>query len=178
MSDQQATIKIGFIGAGRMAQALAKGLANQKQGSARNSSSEDRNTDSRLQSADVFFLDPNDEAATAFSSLHPGGNRCQSSAELAESSSIILLAVKPQVMDEVLNELARSISQRHLVVSVAAGIPISRYAETLGTERIIRVMPNTSLSDRPGNVCNVLPRNGQAVGSIAGSHDPGIRRQG
>ncbi len=62
-----------------------------------------------------------------------------------QRSDIVLLAVKPQVIDEVVKELAPLIdSDRHLIISIAAGISLSRL-ETLLPENtpIVRVMPNT-----------------------------------
>lgn len=65
-------------------------------------------------------------------------------AELAASSGIILLAVKPQTMTDVLNELRSHVSHKPLVLSIAAGIPVSMLEGVLpeGTS-VVRVMPNT-----------------------------------
>ncbi|MCS7224798.1 MAG: pyrroline-5-carboxylate reductase [Armatimonadetes bacterium] len=63
----------------------------------------------------------------------------------ARQSHILLLAVKPQVMDEVLTELVPAVNPtQHLVISIAAGIPIAKIEKHLpeGTP-IVRVMPNT-----------------------------------
>lgn len=60
-------------------------------------------------------------------------------------SDIVLLCVKPQVMDEVLADIAPAINpQRHTVISIAAGIPIAKIEAALpeGTP-VVRVMPNT-----------------------------------
>lgn len=55
----------------------------------------------------------------------------------------ILLAVKPQVLREVVGEVRPLIRPEHLIVSIVAGISLELLSEWLGTERIIRVMPNT-----------------------------------
>ena len=62
----------------------------------------------------------------------------------ASDADTILLAVKPQVMDMVLADLKRVVTPEHLVVSIAAGVTVSRIQAGLekGT-RVIRVMPNT-----------------------------------
>lgn len=63
---------------------------------------------------------------------------------LADELQIILLAVKPQVMDTVLEEIAPHINDSHLLISIAAGYPISKMENILGTDkRLVRVMPNT-----------------------------------
>jgi pyrroline-5-carboxylate reductase len=61
----------------------------------------------------------------------------------AESAEVVLLAVKPQVMDGVLAELAPVITDRHLVVSIAAGITTATIEAALGDIPVVRCMPNT-----------------------------------
>ena len=58
-------------------------------------------------------------------------------------SDILFLAVKPQIMPLVLSQIADTIDDSLLVVSIAAGVSLSTISEALGTTRIIRVMPNT-----------------------------------
>ncbi|HCU37591.1 MAG TPA: pyrroline-5-carboxylate reductase [Armatimonadetes bacterium] len=59
-----------------------------------------------------------------------------------EASEMVLLAVKPQVLDAVLDAVAGAVGGR-LVISIAAGVPIARYEQALGADTpIIRVMPN------------------------------------
>lgn len=63
--------------------------------------------------------------------------------DVVKGCEIIILAVKPQNMDDVTSEIVGLMSPDKLIVSIAAGIPLSYLTERLGTERIIRVMPNT-----------------------------------
>jgi len=73
-----------------------------------------------------------------------GGSVVDSNAEVAAGADVIVLAVKPQQMSEVLAGLAPAITDDHLVVSIAAGITLQTLADGLGeTTRLIRVMPNT-----------------------------------
>jgi pyrroline-5-carboxylate reductase len=65
-------------------------------------------------------------------------------AEVAERSDVLVLAVKPQSMRAVLEELRPQVTSEHLVVSVAAGITLDALSAGLGLgRRLIRVMPNT-----------------------------------
>ncbi|HSH27904.1 MAG TPA: pyrroline-5-carboxylate reductase, partial [Wenzhouxiangella sp.] len=65
-------------------------------------------------------------------------------AEAARGAHVLVVAVKPQVMDEVLASVARVVDTETLVISVAAGMPIARIKERLGGhDRIVRAMPNT-----------------------------------
>ena len=67
-----------------------------------------------------------------------------SNVSLLNELRIIVLSVKPQVMDTVLEEIKPHIGPEHLIVSVAAGYPVSRIEELIGSDkRVVRVMPNT-----------------------------------
>jgi len=75
----------------------------------------------------------------------------EKNAEVAAWADVILLAVEPQVLDEVLREIASVVDDSKLVLSVAAGYPLARLQRYLpGTRRIVRAMPNTPSSIREG----------------------------
>lgn len=94
-----------------------------------------------LPSDQLVLIDPNPSDATvAFAAetkcrlqQQPGG----------VLTHVIVLAVKPQVMREVLAELQPSVGPHTLVISIAAGISIASISEGLATGRVIRTMPNT-----------------------------------
>ena len=64
-------------------------------------------------------------------------------ASVAKASDILILAVKPQTMGHVLENLRPSINKNCLVVSIAAGFTLSQIQEGLGTDTVVRAMPNT-----------------------------------
>ncbi|MEK7235186.1 MAG: pyrroline-5-carboxylate reductase [Nitrospirota bacterium] len=71
--------------------------------------------------------------------------------EAVEGAQVILLAVEPQVLDEVLADIAPAVGPSQLVVSVAAGYPLARMARRLpGTSRLVRAMPNSPSTIREG----------------------------
>jgi pyrroline-5-carboxylate reductase len=75
-----------------------------------------------------------------------GSNR-----EAAAGAQVIILAVEPQVLDEVLTDIAPAVGPSQLIVSVAAGYPIARIARHLpGIRRIVRAMPNSPSAIREG----------------------------
>jgi pyrroline-5-carboxylate reductase len=118
--------RIGFIGAGKMATALAKGLI-----------------ETGCAVADqVVASDPLPAARGEFVRVS-GAREAATNAEVAAAADVLFLAVKPQMMSAVMAELRPSLTPQHLVVSIAAGITLGTLAEGLGTERLIRVMPNT-----------------------------------
>ncbi len=58
-------------------------------------------------------------------------------------TAVLVLAVKPQIIDQVMAEVRPSVGMHTLVISIAAGISLARLSAGLGTERIVRTMPNT-----------------------------------
>ena len=63
---------------------------------------------------------------------------------LVRGSEIVVLAVKPQILAEVLDEVRPEVTTRQLFVSIAAGVPLRRLESGLGGRaRVVRVMPNT-----------------------------------
>jgi pyrroline-5-carboxylate reductase len=64
--------------------------------------------------------------------------------ELAGNSRVVILAVKPQIVDPVLEQYRELLGREHLIISIAAGVSIAQLEKGLGSSRsIIRVMPNT-----------------------------------
>ena len=120
------SLSIGFVGAGRMATALAKGLA-------RGVSSPEN----------IVACDPAPAALNAFAKEIDCGT-AESISDVCKRSSIVVLAVKPQVLANVLAECREFLKPTHLVVSIAAGVPLRTMTNALGAEtRLVRVMPNT-----------------------------------
>ncbi len=118
---------LGFIGAGNMATALIKGLIKSGIYKKEHLLAADQ-SDTSLKKAGEEF----------------GIRCCASNLELASDSAVILLAVKPQNMRDVLEEIKGQIRKDHLIISIAAGIPLKMIREILGKDLpMIRVMPNT-----------------------------------
>jgi pyrroline-5-carboxylate reductase len=63
--------------------------------------------------------------------------------KVCEFADIVVLAVKPQILDTVVKDIAKTLAQGKLLVSVAAGVPLSRIEANLEPgARVVRVMPN------------------------------------
>lgn len=119
--------KFGFIGSGKMATALIQGVLRAGLAKPANVTASDTLPEAReklQQDTGVTVIDSN--------------------AQVVHRSDVVVLAVYPQVVLQVLPEIAPIVSDRHLVVSIAAGITTRQLLDGLGAERrVVRVMPNT-----------------------------------
>ena len=118
---------IGFIGAGRMARALAGGFVRAD----------------LVGAGQVIAADPDSTARTQFSRDVPGCLVTEDNMEVLGHSNVVFLSVKPQNISTATATLRAGITDEKLIVSIAAGVTLGRLTSELGTERIVRVMPNT-----------------------------------
>ncbi len=120
--------KIGFVGAGNMAGALIKGLL----------------LSGTVTPPQILASDVRDERLAELSAEH-GIATTKDNAKLAAWADVIVLAVKPQVIDKVIASVTGSIRPGTLVISIAAGVPIESLEARLPNDaRVIRTMPNTA----------------------------------
>ena len=119
--------RIGFLGAGQMATALAKGFVAAQ----------------FLKESDVVAFDPVPAAARSFQAAVSGSTFAGSNAEVAAHCDVLFLAVKPQQMTEVMQQVKESASSDKLFVSIAAGVTLANLSAGLNSQRVVRVMPNT-----------------------------------
>ena len=117
---------VGFIGAGKMASAIASGICRGETTS----------------SLPICFYDPLPEAAENFRKVAPSAESCESGADVCQRSDVLILAVKPQVLPQIATDLRESVAET-LMISVAAGHTLDSLASWLDSHRVIRVMPNT-----------------------------------
>lgn len=118
---------IGFIGCGKMAQAMIKGIVNSGMKSRFNISAHDVDT-----------------AVLSAACRQYGIRKEKSNLDVLKNNRIIILAVKPQTIAEALAPLKGSITRAHLIISIAAGVSVKKIQGLLGTScAVVRVMPNT-----------------------------------
>jgi pyrroline-5-carboxylate reductase len=91
---------------------------------------------------DIIVSEPREDRRTYLEKTY-GAKTTSDNKEVVRQSAIILLAVKPQNMDDVTSEIAPFITGEKLVVSIAAGITLPYLTSRLKTSKIVRVMPNT-----------------------------------
>ena len=117
---------IGFIGAGNMATSLAGGMVAKG-----------------IRPARIWMSDPSKDRLDEVAQLH----RVHVSTEnrdVAGRVDVLVLAVKPQMMEQVCTDLRDLIAERQpLVISIAAGVTVGNLRNWLGSTPIVRCMPNT-----------------------------------
>lgn len=149
-----ATLKIGFLGAGKMASALAKGFVASKLVAPK-----------QLIASDVY------EGARAAFAAEVGGSVTESNLEVLRFANVIVLAVKPNQVAAVIAELKPAFTARHLLVSIAAGVTLAHLEAALPPKsRVIRVMPNTPALVGAG-------ASGYALGSQATTEDGALAQR-
>ena len=122
-----ATQRIGFVGAGNMAEALVRGLV--KGG--------------HIAAERIIASAPRqerlDELARGYGIGVTLDNR-----EVARASDLVVLSVKPQILDKVLREIGDALRPGTLVISIAAGVDAAKIETAVGDSvRVVRAMPNT-----------------------------------
>ncbi|MBE7036299.1 MAG: pyrroline-5-carboxylate reductase [Ruminococcaceae bacterium] len=121
-------MKLGFIGGGNMAFAIAGGVL----------------ASSLCSEKEIFVSDPNPEALKKFKKL---GISVKDNNRGALQGDFIILAVKPFILPFVLTELKEKYASEikdKVFITIAAGVEIAVIKETLGFDaKVIRVMPNT-----------------------------------
>ncbi len=142
--------KIGFIGCGKMASAIIKGIISSKFVPVENLKGSEVNCDVAEAAQKRLGI----EVLT--------DNKC-----LTMDSDVIFVATKPNYAGAVLNEIKEELTPEKLVVSIAAGVSTSKIEDIIGRNRVIRVMPNT-----PALVLEGM--SGICKGSYASDEDAGF----
>lgn len=118
--------KIGFIGGGNMAEAFIKGLLN-----------------GGCPAEDILFSEPNLNRHQLIEERY--GVACVANNKaLVSCCDIVVLAIKPQILDKVLDEIASVFNDEKLLISILAGATTTTLETGLGGQlRVVRAMPNT-----------------------------------
>jgi len=120
------TEKIGVIGAGKIGSAMARGIIR-----------------AGLAAKDNVMASDVSDALRQAAVSELGIKVTADNGALCDFADIIILAVKPQIVDPVAKEIAKKLGKTKLLVSVAAGVPIARIETNLEKgARVVRVMPN------------------------------------
>jgi pyrroline-5-carboxylate reductase len=128
------TRRLGFLGSGNMAAALVGGLVHGEV----------------LPPASILASDVSAERLEPLSRQF-GVRTTMDNHQLLRESDVVVLAVKPQVIDKVLTQIGGEVRADQLVISVAAGVPIEALESRLPKgSRVVRAMPNTPATVQAG----------------------------
>jgi len=126
-------MNIGFIGGGNMAEAIIKGVRSQVGLNSYRESGVRR---------EILVSEPREDRRKLLEKFY-GVKTTASNIEVASSCNIIILAVKPQNINAVVNEISEAVTADKTVVSIAAGITLEYLSSRMKTKKLVRVMPNT-----------------------------------
>lgn len=119
--------KVGFIGTGVMGTAMIKGIIGSN----------------IINSSDIYVFDV-DKNKMQEQSKELGLNAVNDAIGVVKTCDIVLVAVKPNVVKPVLEEIKNEFTGDKLLISIAAGIPLKTYKNILGQDKkVIRALPNT-----------------------------------
>lgn len=118
--------KIGFIGCGKMASAIIKGIK----------------TSCCKEKVELKGSEVNCEIAELAQS-RLGIEVLTDNRLLTMDSDVIFIATKPNYVAQVLEEIKDEITPEKLIVSIAAGVNTTKIQNIIGTKRVVRIMPNT-----------------------------------
>jgi pyrroline-5-carboxylate reductase len=118
---------VGFIGAGQMARAMARGFV----------------AAGLLAERQIVAADPQPAAIDELRRLLPGAVAARDNADVVARSEIVVLAVKPQTAQAALADMRGAMTADKLVISIITGIRLDALSKTLGAGRFVRVVPNT-----------------------------------
>ncbi len=121
------SMRVGFLGAGNMARAIAAGLVGK----------------GIVPAKQILASDISEHQREEFHRL-TGAPAIASNADVVRQSDVLIFAVKPFHVGAVCEEIRPFVESRHLIVSICAGIPTQFYESRLASQtRVVRVMPNT-----------------------------------
>ncbi len=124
--DRLQTISIALIGAGAMGEAIISGMLRQQ----------------LVQPDQITAVEPRPDQRDRLQTTYGIATRDRAT-EVASSSNVIIFAVKPQILPQVLPTLQQTLPPDSLGISIAAGVPINLVATMLAHPAIVRAMPNT-----------------------------------
>ncbi len=139
-------MKIGFIGCGNMAGAIIEGIIKNE----------------IIDETDINIFDVFYPAIEKITSKHDV-NLCENASEIVKKSDAVILAVKPNILAGVLDEINYALEESNtLLISIAAGKTIDFIRSSLSHgNRIIRVMPN--INAKVGEAISAYTANGEAT---------------
>ncbi len=135
-------MKIGFIGAGNMAQAIISGWVKNK----------------TVEVSEIYVTSKTATKAKKLAETF-GVNFCANNEDVIEECDMVILAMKPQDIESAVEPIASTFQDSHVVVSLAAGITLNKLRKLIPSNpTMVRVMPNTPISVAEGVIGYALTK--------------------
>jgi pyrroline-5-carboxylate reductase len=131
----QQRLKVGFIGAGHMAQAMIKGMIQSGKVSPARVYVSSRTSQKPQKMRDLFNIQV-----------------CKNNEELVEICDVVILAMKPQDLAPAIEPIAQLLTDNQIVISLAAGLRLNNLNRILPQCRLVRLMPNTPSLIQKGSI--------------------------
>ncbi|MBM7581449.1 pyrroline-5-carboxylate reductase [Caldicoprobacter guelmensis] len=127
MPEEKIDLRLGFIGAGNMASAIMRGIIAR----------------GIIRTSDIYAFDIDKDKLKKLSA-ELGISAAEDNCQVVSSSDIVILAVKPNAYSKVLQEIKACLDEKHILVSIAAGITTDFIKQLIGYKcKVVRTMPNT-----------------------------------
>jgi pyrroline-5-carboxylate reductase len=131
----QPRVKIGFIGAGNMAQAMIKGMIQS----------------GKVSPAKIFVSSRTSQKPQKLRELF-NIQVCEQNEEVVENCDVVIFAMKPQDLRAAIEPMRSVFNDKQIIVSLAAGLRMETLEKVLPQCRIIRLMPNTPTLIQKGSI--------------------------
>ncbi|MEI7899589.1 MAG: pyrroline-5-carboxylate reductase, partial [bacterium] len=140
-------MKIGFLGAGKMAEAILASLVQSDLCAPWEVMACDKAQERRALMEKQYGVIVTDDVA-----------------QTVKACQVLVLAVKPQNLAELLGEIKKLLTDKHLLISIAAGKTLAALKQAAGAKpRIVRVMPNLALRVQEGMSVFCMAKNAKAA---------------
>ncbi len=140
-------MKVGFLGAGKMAEAILSSMVQTGLCEPWNVMACDKDAERRLLMEKQYGVIVTADVA-----------------QTVKACNVLVVAVKPQDLDALLGEIKKSLTDKHLLVSIAAGKTLAAIQKVAGSKpRLVRVMPNLALMVQEGMSVYCAAKNAKAA---------------
>lgn len=122
-------MKIAIIGAGNMGGAIARGLC---QGT-------------KIKAENIRVSDPSEASLQRLKTFNPAIKTFVSNSEAIADADIVLIAVKPWLVEKIADDIASKLSTNQIVISIAAGVSLHQLQQLFARNAFFRIVPNTAI---------------------------------
>ncbi len=151
-------MKIAIIGGGNMGGAIARGLT----------------LGTQVAASDITVADINETVLNGLKQFNPAINTTTDNVQAVTTANMVIIAVKPWLIDKVVEQIKPALNQKQIIASIVAGVPFEHLKEVLDYKMFLpalfRIIPNTAISVLQSmtmiSSCNATPEQEKLVCSL------------